>query len=149
MGPGSPQKVILEHFQAQAAEWTHEAPESHCKGFSKPRPQNGRRKHPEAYFQHFQAQAAEWAQEAPRKPFWSISKPKPQNEPRKPPESHFGACPSPGRRMSPGSPQKPILQHFQAQAAEWTQEATPARFNRKNAYILLSKLWALSNASTI
>ena len=73
--------------------------------------------------------------------------------------------------MGPGSIQKVILKHFQAQGAEWAQEATRARSNRKkcihsafqalgveqrehdltvkNAYILLSKLWALSNASTI
>ena len=55
--------------------------------------------------------------------FWSISRPRPQNGPMKLPEGRFGAFPSPGRRMGPGSLQKAILEDFQAQAAEWAQEA--------------------------
>ena len=50
MGPGSPQKAILEHFQTQAAEWAEEAPIT-------------------PFWKYFQAQAAELVQEAPRKPF--------------------------------------------------------------------------------
>ena len=79
------------------------------KNASKPRPQNS-------------------AQEAPESHFGAFPNPGRRIRPRKPPESHFGAFPSPGRRMGPGSLQKAILEHFQAQAAEWAQEAPRSQF---------------------
>ena len=53
MGPGSLQKAILEHFQAQVPEWAQEASRKPFWSISKPRPQNEPRKPPEAHFTAF------------------------------------------------------------------------------------------------
>ena len=128
MSPGSPQKAILEHFQAQAAEWPQEASRKLFWSISKPRPQNGSRKLPEIHFGVFPSPGRRMGPGSIQKPFLRISKPRPQNGPRRLPERYFGAFPSPGRRMGRGSFQTIILKHFQAQVPEWAQEASRRPF---------------------